>query len=64
LYESLRPRVERLLDDPACVRDALQRGCEKHLGDARRNRSLLKDFVQAHGWVPAPRATIPYLVAA
>jgi len=64
LYESLHPRVERLLEDPSCVRDALRRGYEKHQGDARRNRSLLKDFVQAHGWEPAPSATIPYLVAA
>ena len=49
LYESLQPRVERLLEDPSCVRDALRRGYEKHLSDAQRNRSLLKNFVQAHG---------------
>jgi polysaccharide pyruvyl transferase WcaK-like protein len=64
LYESLQPRVERLLQDPSCVRDALRRGYEKHRGDAQRNRSLLKDFVQARGWEPAPSATIPYPVAA
>lgn len=64
LYESLQPRVERLLEDPSCVRDALRRGYEKHLSDARRNRSLLKDFVQAQGWQPAPSATIPYLEVA
>jgi polysaccharide pyruvyl transferase WcaK-like protein len=64
LYESLHPRVERLLGDPSCVRDALRRGYEKHRGDAQRNRSLLEDFVQAHGWEPAPSATTSYLVAA
>ncbi len=48
LYETLRPRVERLLDDPTCVRDALRCGYTQHLRDAQRNRSLLKDFVQAH----------------
>jgi polysaccharide pyruvyl transferase WcaK-like protein len=63
LYESLHPRVERLLEDPSCVRDALRRGYEKHQGDAQRNRSLLKDFVEAQGWEPAPRAAIPYGVA-
>jgi hypothetical protein len=64
LYASLHPRVERLLADPSCVRDALRRGYENHQGDARRNRFLLKDFVQAHGWEPALSATTPYLVVA
>jgi polysaccharide pyruvyl transferase WcaK-like protein len=64
LYESLQSRVERLLEDSSCVRDALQRGYEKHQSDAQRNRSLLKDFVQAHGWEPAPSAATPHLVAA
>ena len=64
LYESLQPRVERLLEDPSCVRDALRLGYEKHLGDAQCNRSLLKDFVQVQGWEPAPSATTPHLVPA
>jgi polysaccharide pyruvyl transferase WcaK-like protein len=64
LYESLQPRVERLLQDPSCVRDALRRGYEKHRDDAQRNRSLLKDFVHMQGWELAPSATIPYPVAA
>jgi hypothetical protein len=64
LHESLQPRVERLLQDPSCVRDALRRGYERHQSDAQRNRTLLKDFVQAQAWVPAPSATIPYMVAA
>jgi polysaccharide pyruvyl transferase WcaK-like protein len=64
LCESLQPRVERLLEDPSCVRDALRRGYEEHRGDAQRNRSLLREFVQVHGWEPALRATIPYPAAA
>jgi len=64
LYGDLKPRVERLLEDPSCVRDTLRRGYEKHRSDAQRNRSLLKDFVQAHGWEPASGATIPQLAAA
>jgi len=64
LYQSLQPRVERLLEDPSCVRDALRRGYEKHRGDARLNRSLLKDFVQAQCWEPVPSATLPHPAAA
>ena len=64
LCESLHPRVERLLQDPSCVRDALRRGYEQHRGDAQRNRSLLKDFVLALGWEPVPGATTLYPVAA
>jgi polysaccharide pyruvyl transferase WcaK-like protein len=64
LYESVHARVERLLENPSCVQEALRGGYKKHLGDARRNRSLLMDFVQAHGWVQAPRAITPHLAAA
>jgi polysaccharide pyruvyl transferase WcaK-like protein len=64
LFERLQPRVARLLEDPSCVRDALRRGFEQHLDDAQRNRSLLKDFVRAHGWALAPGAAIPHLAAA
>jgi polysaccharide pyruvyl transferase WcaK-like protein len=64
LYESLLSRVERLLEDPACVREALRGGYEKHLGDAQRNRSLLRNFVQSLGWEPAPGAAISYPAAA
>jgi polysaccharide pyruvyl transferase WcaK-like protein len=64
LYESLRPRVERLLEDPSCIRDTLRRGYEQHVRDAQRNRSLLKDFVLALGWEPAASATILYAEAA
>jgi polysaccharide pyruvyl transferase WcaK-like protein len=64
LYETLQPRVERLLKDPSCVRDALRRGHEKHRGDAQRNRSLLKDFVHAQCWELAPSTTVPHPAAA
>jgi polysaccharide pyruvyl transferase WcaK-like protein len=64
LYESLLPRVARLLEDPSCVREALQRGYEKHLGDAQLNRSLLKNFIQALGWEPALGTAIPHPAAA
>jgi hypothetical protein len=64
LYEDLAPRVGRLLQDPSCVRDALRLGYEKHRSDAQRNRLLLKDFVQARGWEPAPEPAVPHLAAA
>jgi polysaccharide pyruvyl transferase WcaK-like protein len=64
LYGALQPRVERLLQDPSCVRDALRRGYEQHLRDARRNRSLLSEFVRAQGWEAASSATTPYPAAA
>jgi polysaccharide pyruvyl transferase WcaK-like protein len=64
LYETLLPRVERLLGDPSCVQDTLRHGYEQHRRDAQRNCSLLKDFVQAWGWEPASSAAIPHLEAA
>jgi polysaccharide pyruvyl transferase WcaK-like protein len=64
LYESLQPLVERLLENPTSVREALRRGYEQHLGDALRNRCLLKDFVQALGWVPATSPASFHLAAA
>ncbi len=57
LYEKIQPRVEQLLKDPACERDALRRGYDQHFSDAQRNRSLLNDFVQAHVLETAPSKT-------
>ena len=57
LYESLQARIERLLGDPSCVSATLRRGYEQHLGDAQRNRSLLKDFILAYSQEPARSAT-------
>jgi polysaccharide pyruvyl transferase WcaK-like protein len=62
-FSTLLAKVERLLADPSCVREALQRGYEQHQKDAQRNRSLLKGFIQENYRVPAPRATIPNLAA-
>jgi polysaccharide pyruvyl transferase WcaK-like protein len=58
LYPSLGSRLERLMEDPACERDALRRGYETHQADAQRNRALLKAFVRAYGWAPASRRAI------
>ncbi len=65
MYERLWPKVERLLEDPSIQREALQRGYEQHYRDAQRNRSLLADFVLAHGLAAEPAApAIPHLAAA
>ena len=56
LLESLRSRIDRLLADPACEADCLRRGYQEHLTAARRNRSLLREFVLARGLVPATGA--------
>ncbi len=50
LYQVLRERMEQLLADPAPVRELLRRGYEEHRTQARRNRVLLRAFVQEHGW--------------
>jgi polysaccharide pyruvyl transferase WcaK-like protein len=62
LYENLSPRVEKLITDPSVVSDVLRNGYEKHLSDARRNRSLLEGFIQAYGWEPARYVKIPQMV--
>ena len=56
LLGSLRLRVDRLLGDPTCVRETLQKGYEKHLNAARRNRVLLENFIEAWNWAEAPNA--------
>jgi len=64
LYESLLARAERLLRNPACVRDALQRGYQIHRQDARRNRALLSEFILEHGLAPVQADVLPALVNA
>jgi polysaccharide pyruvyl transferase WcaK-like protein len=49
-YQMVKDRVQRLLADPAPFRNALRRGYEDHVAKARRNRQLLRAFVQARGW--------------
>jgi polysaccharide pyruvyl transferase WcaK-like protein len=63
LYASLLPRVERLLEAPGGVSEALKRGYEQHRSDAQRNRALLQDFARAHGWAAVP-ASLPLPVGA
>ncbi len=58
LFESLRSRIEQLLNEPGRVHDRLCTGYEMHLSAAQRNRSLLKDFVQAKGWIQASNVNI------
>lgn len=60
----LQANLDRVLADPEPVRAALRRGHAEHLNRARRNRALLRDFVQAQGREPASGSTTPYRVAA
>ncbi len=48
--QAAKARVEKLLADPALEREALRQGYDAHLTKARRNRALLRTFVQTHGW--------------
>jgi polysaccharide pyruvyl transferase WcaK-like protein len=64
LYENLQARVERLLATSPSVQEALRQGYNEHLGAAWRNRSLLRDFVRAHGLVPAPTRAFLHPVTA
>ncbi len=43
-------RVDALLADPAPMRSRVREGHTMHLARARRNRELLRAFVQDHGW--------------
>ncbi len=45
-----KERVEKLLANPSLERESLRRGYDEHLNSARRNRQLLRSFVQDHGW--------------
>jgi polysaccharide pyruvyl transferase WcaK-like protein len=54
MFDGITNAVERLLRDPATVRDRLLVGYEAHAAAARRNKELLQAFAVAHGWgVPA-----------
>jgi polysaccharide pyruvyl transferase WcaK-like protein len=50
LRSALDERVERLLNRPEPVRAALGRGYAELLARARRNRELLRRFVEARDW--------------
>jgi polysaccharide pyruvyl transferase WcaK-like protein len=50
MFTSLEERARRLLQNPQLVKERLLRGYESHLAQARRNRVLLRDYLQKHGW--------------
>ncbi len=50
IYRALLERVRRLMTDPGPVREVLRRGYAEHLASARRNRELLRGFLQARGY--------------
>ncbi len=54
LGETLANRARTLLADKAGVEEALTRGYEEHLKKAQRNRTLLRSFLEAHGWEVQP----------
>jgi polysaccharide pyruvyl transferase WcaK-like protein len=54
MFATIQDRAERLLTNPAPVKELLRRGYVDHLAKARQNRLLLRQFVQAHGWEAAP----------
>ncbi len=49
LFQELKERIGSLLTEPGLEREALARGYAEHLVQAKRNRELLRGFVQAHG---------------
>ena len=50
LFGALRSRALRLMSAAADIRRRLRQGYEEHVAQARRNRQLLVEFVQTHGW--------------
>jgi polysaccharide pyruvyl transferase WcaK-like protein len=53
MFTKLQDRTERLLTNPCPIKELLRRGYLEHLAKARQNRTLLREFVQAHGWKAA-----------
>jgi polysaccharide pyruvyl transferase WcaK-like protein len=50
LFERLELMVERVLADPATEREAVRKAHVEHVQRARRNRQLLKAFLEERGW--------------
>ena len=50
LFERLEEMVERVVADPAPVRQAVLAAHEGHVDRARRNRRLLGSFLEERGW--------------
>jgi polysaccharide pyruvyl transferase WcaK-like protein len=53
MFAAVAGRLERLLTDPAPVKEALRRGQAVHAARASRNRELLREFAARHGWADA-----------
>jgi polysaccharide pyruvyl transferase WcaK-like protein len=50
LFERLEETVGRMLADPASEREAVRRANAEHMERARRNRQLLRSFLEERGW--------------
>ncbi len=50
LFERLEEKVDRVLADPAHEREAVRRAYTEHVERARRNRHLLRVFLEERGW--------------
>jgi polysaccharide pyruvyl transferase WcaK-like protein len=50
LVEDLAGHIRQLLTDPSVQKEMLRQGYQEHLAKAKRNRELLRGFVQTHGW--------------
>jgi polysaccharide pyruvyl transferase WcaK-like protein len=50
LFERLEETVGRVLADPASEREAVRRANAEHVERARRNRQLLRSFLEERGW--------------
>ncbi len=50
LFERLEERVERVLADPASEREAVRSAHTGHVDRARRNRQILRSFLEERGW--------------
>lgn len=50
VFERLEDKVDRVLADPAPERDAVRKAHAEHVERARRNRLLLRSFLEERGW--------------
>jgi len=50
-WRKIAEMVDRLMADPAPMRQKLASGNDAHIERARRNRTLLRDFCMKRGWV-------------
>ncbi|MCK5251535.1 MAG: hypothetical protein KAQ96_01245, partial [Thermoplasmata archaeon] len=50
LFERLTEMVDSVMSDPSPHRDAVRRAHTDHVERARRNRQLLRSFLEERGW--------------